>query len=244
MIIAASLFLLSFTAASITGLRAEPWDIGAVASGGMSFAYGGFFDARDAALEELGGQSLDATGSVSGAVYPSWGAGVFAERYFGRALGMRFELRPTLLGGARAATNDAGQSFDRYSLGCYALLLPIYLRARIPAGSGSMVFGLGPELGLVLGSPTLTETTSAGTSSAAVNQSPLDGGFVGLSGGGGYQWRGGTGSVSVELRADWAVSSASLSWYSGSGAGIVGGSFNPIAVCLAVSYGLGAGGGR
>jgi hypothetical protein len=216
---------------------AAGWLLGGVGGGGLNTAVGGYLDAKGSQLVTQGSSSLASPGTIQALPFGGWTAGLFAETDLLPWLSLRVEPRAAALGAARLALTDTGSSLDRYGASLYAVLVPVMLRGRLPAGPGSLVASLGPLAGFVLGWITLSDQYASAATTTTINQGLLDRFFTGGSAGLGYALPLGPGVASVEARADMAFTSAARDAGSG-GAHIL-----PIAFGVVASYGVRLGGG-
>jgi hypothetical protein len=196
--------LLAGAASIASGLTFE---VGAMGSGGLTFSSGSWFDAKAAALAELGGSSLTTDGSSTVKLFPEYSGGAFAEVEFIPWLAARVEARYAFLGAARVALTEAGAAFDTYGLYFSSLLVPVTARGKLPVGPGKLTATAGPFIGIVLGDIVVVDTYADSSTSAGFPAASGDAFFAGLTGGIGYEMPLGPGIASIELRADWAFTS-------------------------------------
>jgi hypothetical protein len=221
--------ILLFIAACAT---AQVFEIGAVASGGLCFATGSFFDAKAAQLAEMGAASPGTQGSSTAGLFPGWAGGGYAEMIFAEWFSMRLELELAFQGASRLALTESGTPFDRYGMYYFSVALPLFAKARIPLAGGVATVSVGPFLGLVVSDIVLVDRYAEYTTTASVSQDFFYGIHGGAAGGAGYSHSLGPGIASLELRAVWALLPAA------SQSGSLGGEIFPLSFSLAAGYGF------
>ena len=227
--LAAVAFLAVSLAASPAG--ALSIELGAIAGGGPCFMFGSYLDAKTANLA-LQGASGSTLGTSQSLFFPGLSAGLYGETPLLPWLDIRVEVRGSYLGASRLALTASGAPLDAYGVGFYALEVPLLARAGLPLGPGRVTFSLGAFYGLVLAGVRVQDVYSSTSAIAHVPLSFLQASMAGLSGGAGYAFRLGPGTLSAELRADWTLLSARLDAGTGSG------DLSPLNAVIFVSYGL------
>ncbi len=226
--IAAVLLLLSFPGSRAGAL---PVELGAVAGGGLCFTFGSYLDAKAASLAEQG-----TVGGVPGTsvyrLFPGMIAGGYGQIALLRWLDLRLELRASYLGASRLALDGAGQPFDAYGAGLYALMLPVLGQASFALGPGRATVTLGPYYGLVVGGVRIQDTYATTGTSAQLPLTFAQASMLGISGGIGYRFSLGPGIASAGLRADWTLLPAKLD------TGLGSGDLAPLNIVIILGYGF------
>ncbi len=210
---------------------AIPVELGAMVGAGPCFTFGSYLDAKAATLADLGTVS-GVPGTSVYRLFPGMVAGGYGQIGLLRWLDLRVELRLSYLGASRLALNGAGQAFDAYGAGLYALMLPILGQVSFALGPGRATLTLGPYYGLVLGGVRIQDTYAATTTDAQVSLTFGQASMLGISGGAGYRFRLGGGIASAELRADWTLLPVRLD----TGLGL--GDLAPLNIALVLGYGF------
>jgi hypothetical protein len=231
-----AVLMVSGAAVMCSGLTFE---IGAIGGGGQDFAWGTYFDEKAAQVAEMGSSGPGSPGSSQIALFLGWSAGAYADLYLFPWLGVRVEPRISMQGGAYTGLTGASVPFERYGVFYYSVILPAYVRGRIPLGPGFAVISAGGFYGVVVGDVMeSTQYVSSLTTSSAPQIFP-QGEIIGVSGGLGYSLPFGPGIASLELRGDWVLfGSATLS------SADTQNEILPLAAALMVGYGFALGGAR
>jgi hypothetical protein len=225
---AAAFLALAFAGPTASALTLQ---LGVVAVGGSCFMLGSYLDAKAANLA-LQGANGSTFGTSRVLFFPGISAGFYAETPLLSWLSLRGEVRGAYLGASRLALTASGAPLDAFGVGFYALEIPVLARASLPLGPGSVTFSLGPFYGVVLGQVHVQDIYPVTSTSASVPLTFLEASMGGLSGGAGYTFRLGPGTMSAELRADWTVLPARLDAGTGSG------DLAPLNAAVFLSYGL------
>jgi hypothetical protein len=224
---AAVFFVLVIAASALT------WELGGIAGGGLGFAYGSYFDYKASALADLGSTTPGELGTSQAELFPHFTIGGYVEAGFLEWLGVRAELRASLLGASFMAYTDAGDPIDRYGFYSFAAILPIYIRGALALGPGSVSVSAGGFCGAAFSGFVLVDRYLSISVTTSVEPRLDRLLFFGVSGGFGYSLPLGPGIAAVELRADWTLAPADGESNSG---------INPLGTAVAVSYGVRIGG--
>ncbi len=218
---------------SLSAVRSHalPVELGTIAGGGLCFTFGSYLDAKAANLAEQGTVGATAGSSVY-RLFPGMSAGAYGDIALLSWLDLRLELRASYLGASRLALTGDGTPFDAYGAGLYALMLPVLMRGSFTLGPGSVSVGLGPFYGLVVGGVRIQDTYAVTSTSAQIPLTFAQASMFGLSGGVGYQFPLGPGTMSVELRADWTLFPVRLD------TGLGSGDLSPLNALIVLGYGL------
>jgi hypothetical protein len=226
MLLLAAAFALTASAASALSLEA-----GGIGGGGLSFASGTFPSNWTAAVVELGASAVTSAGTVSEELFPGFTAGLYAELLVTDWLGVRIEPRWASMGFSRLASTDAGIAYERFGASVSAVLIPALARGYIEAGPGRATATLGPFLGFVAGPVGIVERYTDASTNLSLSAGAA---FFGVSGGGGYELALGPGTLSLEARADWAITTMATD--------ALGGTLSALNVAIMAGYGITIGG--
>ena len=221
--------LFVIVAGSVCG---QAFELGVVGGGGLVFTNGSFFDIKSTQLAELGAASLSSLGTTTADLFPCWSAGVYAEMILDQWFSLRLEAHGTLQGASRLALTDAGVPFDRYGVYYFNLTIPLFAKARLPLAGGVATISAGPFLGMILSDIYLIDRYVSSTTTLTVAQDFIQGVNGGVAGGAGYSHKLGPGSASLELRAEWALTSATVN------DSALGGDIFPLNVSILAGYGF------
>jgi hypothetical protein len=130
-------------------------EAGVTGGGGLSFSSGGLIDKVQAELVDLGTWSVGA-GTATRELTPCWTAGAYLSLGLGEVFKLGLSPHFGYLGDTFLAKNDQGKAWERWSVALPSVLVPITARAGLRLSEAfSLEPYLGPELGILAGSPSV-----------------------------------------------------------------------------------------